>query len=189
MTSLQESVDCGGCSSRIDSPQCVACCHPQRREMCHGALVEMERLVVPCGGGGGDGGHLSLSCLPPTIIHASILSLSFYILILMSSIFKAPSCLSLSSPSLWGSFIHFTLLTIWIPANESPYLRSAQDQIRVSFLIPYSLLSPVTAKDSQGNCDKAATLFHHYHLWCSFCKGCWNDPKLHITLNLNATQV
>lgn len=96
MTSLQESVDCGGCSSRIDSVQCVACCHPQWREMCHGALAEMKRSVVACGGGGGDGGHLSL-----TSISQSFMSLYWVAPLFYSHphvlYFKAPSCLSLCS--------------------------------------------------------------------------------------------
>lgn len=105
MTSLQESVDCGGCSSRIDSVQCVACCHPQWREMCHGALAEMKRSVVACGGGGGDGGHLSY--LHPTIIHASILSCSsFFYPHPPVLYFKGTSCLSLCSHVFFVGFLH-----------------------------------------------------------------------------------
>lgn len=154
MTSLQESVDCGGCSSRIDSLQCVACCHPQWRETCHDALVEMERVVLACGGVGEDGGHLllshplSLSRLPPTIIQASKLSFSFLSFFLWNShpsvlYFKSPSRLSLLSPFFFAGFLslffpsHLTSLIIWLPANKSSYLRSVPEEIRVSFIIPY----------------------------------------------------
>ena len=75
--------------------------------MWHAALVEMERAVVACGGG--DVGHLSLVRLPPTIIHASILSLSFFILILLSSILRYPLA---SLFCLFSSFVFLSFFTL-----------------------------------------------------------------------------
>lgn len=103
-----------------------------------------------CGGGGGDGGHLSPSPLHPTIIHGSILSLSFFILTLPSSILRQPHA-SRSAPtsSLWASVIHLPYLTI--PANESSYLGSVRAEITVSFIILYKPLSPLPGTNSKGN--------------------------------------
>lgn len=103
-----------------------------------------------CGGGGGDGGHLSPSPLHPTIIHGSILSLSFFILTLPSSILRQPhaSC-SAPTSSLWASVIHLPYLTI--PANESSYLGSVRAEIRVSFISLYKPLSPLPGTNSKGN--------------------------------------
>lgn len=130
---------------------------------------------------------LSFSRLPPTTIHASILSFSFFILILLSSILRHPlaSLLALSC-SLWGSFVHLTSLTIWIRTNERSYLRSVPEEIRVSFIIPYQLLSPLPAKNSQGNYDKEPTLSLLLSFALLFHISLWNSSVLDIILNLKA---
>lgn len=95
--------------------------------------------------------------------------LFFFILILLSSILRPPhaSLFALTS-SLWASFIHLTSLTV--PANESSYLRSVQEEITVSFIILYSLLSMLPVPISKGNWAKNHRVFYHYYyyypLWC-----------------------
>lgn len=147
MTSLQESVDCGGWGSQIDSVQCVARCHPQWREMCHVTLVEMKRLVeVEV--------EMEVTSLPLLSIPLSFMDLylvsPFFILTLPSSILRQPHA-SRSAPtsSLWASVIHLIYLTI--PANESSYLGSVRAEIRVSFIILYKPLSPLPGTNSIGN--------------------------------------
>lgn len=79
MTSRQEKCGLRRLRSQIDSLQRVACCHPQRREMCHRAPVWDEEAC--CGEWRWRWRWRSplflFSCLPHTIIHASILRLSF----------------------------------------------------------------------------------------------------------------
>ena len=103
----------------------------------------------------------SFSHLPPTICHASILSSSCFYYHPPVLYFKGQSSFSLCF-SVCLFFIHITSL-IWIATNESSYLGVHPEEIRVSFIIPYYLLSSLPAKNSQGNYDKEQRLFHCYY--------------------------
>lgn len=126
----------------------------------------------------------SLSCLPPTIIHASILSFSFFILILLSSILRYPlaSLIPLGA-YLWTSFIHLTSLTVLIYQPMRALIFGVywkRYEYHSSFYIQFChhLLQRIPKEIMTRN------HFYHYHVWNFFILAsfksviCWT-LKLH----------
>lgn len=128
------SVDCGGRGSNWFSPACVSLPPPATGKGTAAARLGWRGLWTWRWRWRS---HLLLPSLHPTIVHGSILSPPF--ILLLSSILMQPAwpCFL---PRLCGlPYIHFT------------YLSTQRIEIRVSFIILYKLPSWLPGTNSEGN--------------------------------------